>query len=51
MVNDGLRAGPVCDHILLARANTNFKLQLNTKVLRVIREGKAVTGIEVQSGP
>ncbi|KNB09143.1 hypothetical protein FOXG_09780 [Fusarium oxysporum f. sp. lycopersici 4287] len=51
MVNDGLRAGPVRDYLPLAQANSNFKLQLNTKVLRVIREGKAVTGIEVQSGP
>ncbi|KAG5797423.1 hypothetical protein H9Q69_003526 [Fusarium xylarioides] len=51
MVNDGLRAGPVRDYLPLAQANNNFKLQLNTKVLRVIREGKAVTGIEVQSGP
>ncbi|KAF9774126.1 hypothetical protein IL306_007874 [Fusarium sp. DS 682] len=51
MVHDGLRAGPVRDYLPLAQANNNFKLQLNTKVLRVIREGKAVTGIEVQSGP
>ncbi|KAH7236941.1 uncharacterized protein BKA55DRAFT_622837 [Fusarium redolens] len=51
MVNDGLRAGPVRDYLPLAQANNNFKLQLNTKVLRVIREGKTVTGIEVQSGP
>ncbi|KAF4454204.1 hypothetical protein F53441_3204 [Fusarium austroafricanum] len=51
MVNNGLRAGPVRDYLPLAQANPNFKLQLKTKVLRVIREGKTVTGIEVQSGP
>ncbi|KAF4985436.1 hypothetical protein FGRMN_11207, partial [Fusarium graminum] len=51
MVTDGERAGPVRDYLPLAQANPNFKLQLNTKVVRVIRDGKTVTGIEVQSGP
>ncbi|SPJ74570.1 related to cellobiose dehydrogenase [Fusarium torulosum] len=51
MVTNGQRAGPVRDYLPLAQANPNFKLQLNTKVMRVIRDGKTVTGIEVQSGP
>ncbi|KAM0559941.1 hypothetical protein ACHAPJ_003893 [Fusarium lateritium] len=51
MVNNGLRAGPVRDYLPLAQQSSNFKLQLNTKVLRVIRDGKTVTGIEIQSGP
>ncbi|KAJ4132455.1 hypothetical protein NW754_015271 [Fusarium falciforme] len=51
MVNNGLRAGPVRDYLPLAQALPNFKLQLNTKVLRVIREGSTVTGVEVETGP
>ncbi|KAJ4175723.1 hypothetical protein NW767_015690 [Fusarium falciforme] len=51
MVNNGLRAGPVRDYLPLAQALHNFKLQLNTKVLRVIREGSTVTGVEVETGP
>ncbi|KAF5025319.1 hypothetical protein F66182_2604 [Fusarium sp. NRRL 66182] len=52
MINNSLRAGPVRDYYLpLAQQLPNFKLQLNTKVLRVIRDGETATGIEVQCGP
>ncbi|KAF4456326.1 cellobiose dehydrogenase [Fusarium albosuccineum] len=51
MINDGLRSGPVRDYLPLAQALSNFKLQLNTKVLRVIRTGSTVTGVEVETGP
>ncbi|KAL4731637.1 hypothetical protein ACLX1H_000614 [Fusarium chlamydosporum] len=51
MITDGQRAGPVRDYLPLAQANPNFKLMLETKVMRVVREGKDITGVEIQSGP
>lgn len=51
MITDGQRAGPVRDYLPLAQANSNFKLMLESKVMRVVREGKEITGVEVQSGP
>ncbi|KAM5377924.1 hypothetical protein ACJZ2D_004828 [Fusarium nematophilum] len=51
MINDGLRSGPVRDYLPLAQAYPNFKLQLNTKVLRAIRNGSEITGVEVETGP
>jgi cellobiose dehydrogenase (acceptor) len=51
MITDGQRAGPVRDYLPLAQANSNFKLMLETKVMRVVREGKDITGVEIQSGP
>jgi cellobiose dehydrogenase (acceptor) len=35
-------------YLPLAKAKANFKLQLNTKVIRVIREGSKMTGVEVE---
>ncbi|CAG7559777.1 unnamed protein product [Fusarium equiseti] len=51
MITDGQRAGPVRDYLPLAQAESNFKLMLQTKVMRVVREGKDITGVEIQSGP
>ncbi|EKJ71391.1 hypothetical protein FPSE_08439 [Fusarium pseudograminearum CS3096] len=51
MITNGQRAGPVRDYLPLAQANSNFKLMLESKVMRVVREGKEITGVEVQSGP
>ncbi|KAM0495838.1 hypothetical protein ACHAP8_007745 [Fusarium lateritium] len=51
MITDGQRAGPVRDYLPLAQANPNFKLMLESKVMRVVREGKEITGVEIQSGP
>ncbi|RGP74571.1 cellobiose dehydrogenase [Fusarium sporotrichioides] len=51
MITDGQRAGPVRDYLPLAQANSNFKLMLESKVMRVVREGKEITGVEIQSGP
>ncbi|KAK8237049.1 hypothetical protein HDK77DRAFT_306444 [Phyllosticta capitalensis] len=42
------RAGPVLTYLPLAQQQKNFKLQLNTKVLRVVRSGSAVSGVEIQ---
>lgn len=47
-IQNGLRAGPVTSYLPLAQALSNFKLTLNTKVLRAIRTGSAVTGVEVE---
>lgn len=44
---DGLRAGPVRTYLPIAQQLSNFKLQLNSTVLRVIREGSTATGVEV----
>lgn len=46
---NGLRSGPVRTYLPLAQAKSNFKLELNTKVIRAVRDGSAVTGIEVES--
>ncbi|KAH7123333.1 hypothetical protein B0J13DRAFT_566423 [Dactylonectria estremocensis] len=50
MVNNGLRAGPVRDYLPLAQALPKFTLQLNSKVLRAVRNGSTVTGVEVSTG-
>ncbi|CZT03150.1 related to cellobiose dehydrogenase [Rhynchosporium agropyri] len=47
-IQDGLRAGPVKSYLPLARALSNFELTLNTKVVRVIRNGSTATGVEVE---
>ncbi|KAH7010158.1 hypothetical protein EDB80DRAFT_892215 [Ilyonectria destructans] len=50
MVNNGLRAGPVRDYLPLAQALPKFSLQLNSKLLRVVRTGSSITGVEVSTG-
>jgi cellobiose dehydrogenase (acceptor) len=45
----GFRAGPVRTYLPLAEKLPNFKLQLYTKVIRAVRAGPLVTGIEVES--
>ncbi|KAI5267451.1 FAD/NAD(P)-binding domain-containing protein [Aureobasidium subglaciale] len=47
-VKDGLVAGPVLTYLPLAQALPNFKLQLHTKVIRAVRDGSTVTGVEVE---
>ncbi|KAK8043861.1 Cellobiose dehydrogenase [Apiospora phragmitis] len=44
----GLRAGPVRTYLPLAEAKENFKLQLNTKVIRAVRTNATITGVEVE---
>lgn len=50
-IKDQKRAGPVRTYLPLARKSENFTLRLNTKVLRVVRDGSQVTGVEVQTAP
>lgn len=45
---DGLRAGPVRTYLPLAMGHSNFKLQLHTKVIRVVRTKSTITGVEVE---
>ncbi|KAI9147768.1 Cellobiose dehydrogenase [Paramyrothecium foliicola] len=51
MVANGLRAGPVKDYLPLAEKLPNFSLTLQSKVVRVVRNGSAITGVEVETGP
>jgi cellobiose dehydrogenase (acceptor) len=46
---DGLRSGPVRTYLPLAQAQPNFKLELNTKVIRAVRNGSAITGVETET--
>lgn len=48
-VADGLRSGVVRTYLPLAQKLSNFQLMMNTKVLRAVREGSFITGVEVQS--
>ncbi|KAK1149029.1 hypothetical protein N8T08_007706 [Aspergillus melleus] len=47
-LKDQKRAGPVRTYLPLVQKNENFSLRLRAKVLRVVREGRRVTGVEVQ---
>lgn len=49
LVRDGLRGGPVKDYLPLAQAKSNFKLSLNTKLIRVVRNNSTATGVEVET--
>jgi cellobiose dehydrogenase (acceptor) len=46
---DGLRSGPVKTYLPLAQDLSNFKLMMNTKVIRAVREGSSVTGVEIET--
>ncbi|CAO2658307.1 Nn.00g060300.m01.CDS01 [Neocucurbitaria sp. VM-36] len=48
-VADGLRSGVVKTYLPLAQDLSNFKLMMNTKVVRAVREGSTVTGVEVET--
>ncbi|KAF6838513.1 linoleate diol synthase [Colletotrichum musicola] len=50
LIENGLRGGPVRDYLPLAQAMPNFKLQLNAKVVRAVRDGTTVTGVEIETG-
>lgn len=50
MIHNGLRAGPVRDYLPLAQALPKFTLKLNSKMVRAVRNGSSVTGVEVETG-
>lgn len=48
-VANGLRSGPVRTYLPLAQQLDNFELMMNTKVIRAVREGSSVSGIEIET--
>ncbi|KAK1974153.1 GMC oxidoreductase [Colletotrichum cereale] len=50
LIADGLRGGPVRDYLPRAQALPNFKLQLNAKVVRTVRDGTTISGVEIETG-
>ncbi|EOA88304.1 uncharacterized protein SETTUDRAFT_160751 [Exserohilum turcica Et28A] len=48
-IANGLRSGSVRTYLPLAQKLTNFKLTMNTKVVRAVRKGSAVSGVEVET--
>ncbi|CAN8099759.1 unnamed protein product [Discula destructiva] len=50
LIRDGLRGGPVKDYLPLAQAKSNFRLSLNTQLIRVVRSNTTATGVEVELG-
>ncbi|KAL8383241.1 hypothetical protein RB595_006812 [Gaeumannomyces hyphopodioides] len=48
LIKNGQRSGPVRQYLPLAQAKSNFKLQLNTKVVRAVRTNSTITGVEVE---
>ncbi|KAF4457763.1 hypothetical protein F53441_387 [Fusarium austroafricanum] len=50
LISNGLRGGPVRDILPDAQVLDNFSLQLHAKVIRAVRNGPIVTGVEVEHG-
>lgn len=48
LIENGLRAGPIRSYLPLAQAKSNFKLSLNSKLVRVVRSGSTATGVEIE---
>ncbi|KAH7246353.1 hypothetical protein BKA59DRAFT_493552 [Fusarium tricinctum] len=50
LISNGLRGGPVRDILPDAEALETFTLQLHAKVIRAVRKGPVITGVEVEHG-
>ena len=48
-VKDQLRAGPLRTYLPLAQERGNFELRTGTKVIRVVRDGSKMTGVEIEA--
>ncbi|GAB7349766.1 hypothetical protein MBLNU459_g0492t1 [Dothideomycetes sp. NU459] len=48
-IQNGLNAGPVMTYLPSAKAVSSFELRLNTKVVRVVRNGSLISGVEVEN--
>ena len=48
-VADGLRSGVVRTYLPLAQKLKNFKLMMNTSVVRAVRDGSAISGVEIET--
>ncbi|PVH95650.1 cellobiose dehydrogenase [Periconia macrospinosa] len=46
---NGLRAGPVRSYLPIAKQQKNFKLMLNTNVIRAVRNGSTISGVELET--
>jgi cellobiose dehydrogenase (acceptor) len=46
---NGEKGGPMATYLVTASQRKNFRLQMNTMVARVLRDGDVATGVEVQS--
>lgn len=49
MVANGMRSGPVRTYLPEAQKLDNFEMMLNTKVVRAVRKGSAISGVEVET--
>lgn len=47
-IKDGQRDGPHATYLVNASQRSNFKMMMNTMVLRVVRDGSHITGVEVE---
>ncbi|KAJ4350515.1 uncharacterized protein N0V89_009136 [Didymosphaeria variabile] len=48
-LKNGMRAGPVRNYLPEAQKLDNFELMLNTKVVRAVRNGTTISGVETES--
>jgi cellobiose dehydrogenase (acceptor) len=48
-IANGQRSGPVKTYLPLAQQRSNFRLMLNTNVLRVVRSGSRATGVQIET--
>ncbi|KAF4979203.1 hypothetical protein FZEAL_4537 [Fusarium zealandicum] len=48
LISNGLRGGPVRDILPDAQALSSFNLELNAMVVRAVRNGPVITGVEIQ---
>ncbi|KAI1073539.1 hypothetical protein F5B20DRAFT_566693 [Whalleya microplaca] len=48
-IQNHLRGGPVKTYLPLVQNMANFKLSLNTKVIRAVRNGTWISGVEVEN--
>ncbi|KAK7418605.1 hypothetical protein QQZ08_011189 [Neonectria magnoliae] len=48
-IKDAERAGPVRTYLPLAQQRDNFTLRLGAKVVRLVRSGSRVTGVEIEA--
>jgi cellobiose dehydrogenase (acceptor) len=49
-IQNQMRAGPLRTYLPLAKQRSNFELRLGSKVVRVVRDGSKVTGVELATG-
>jgi cellobiose dehydrogenase (acceptor) len=48
-IANGLRSGVVRTYLPLAQRMSNFRLMMNTNVIRTVRNGSTITGVEVET--